>query len=38
MSYSKIDFISGCPVFGCGNSKKKLNWRHYNCNYRETID
>ena len=38
MSYSKIDFISGCPVSGCSNSKKKLTWRHYNCDYRETID
>ncbi len=34
----KIDFISGCPVAGCENSKAKLDWSHEDCGYRETIN
>ena len=35
---TKIDFTNSCPVVGCENSKNKLNWRLYNCNYKETIN
>lgn len=35
---TKIDFTNSCPVVGCENSKNKLNWRIYNCNYKEIIN
>ena len=35
---SEIDFITGCPISGCGNSDKKLVWTHADCGNKETIN
>ena len=34
----KVDFISGCPGFGCDNSKKAYTWKHKNCGGTEWLD
>jgi hypothetical protein len=28
---NKIEFISGCPGFGCNNTKVAFTWVHSNC-------
>lgn len=34
----KVDFISGCPVFGCSNSKSHFEWVHSKCGGHEWLD
>lgn len=34
----KVDFISGCPAFGCDNSRKSYEWVHHNCGGKEWLD
>lgn len=33
----KVNFISGCPAFGCSNSRQIFKWKH-NCGGEEWID
>lgn len=34
----KVDFITGCPVKGCKNSKKSIEWIHSSCGGKESLD
>lgn len=34
----KVDFISGCPAFGCNNGRESYTWVHHKCGGRETLD
>ena len=34
----KVDFITGCPVKGCNNSKKTIVWEHSNCGGKELLN
>ena len=34
----KVDFISGCPAFGCDNGRKSYKWVHHNCGGAEWLD
>lgn len=34
----KVDFISGCPAYGCSNSRKQYIWEHHNCGGEEWLD
>lgn len=34
----KVDFISGCPAYGCNNSKNLYNWVHKGCEGKEWLD
>ena len=34
----KVDFISGCPAYGCSNSRNQYTWEHHNCGGKEWLD
>ena len=34
----EYDFISFCPVVGCGNANKPIYWSHYNCGGKTKIN
>ena len=34
----RVEFISGCPAYGCDNGRKSYNWEHHNCGGNEWLD
>ncbi len=34
----RVEFISGCPAYGCDNGRKSYNWEHHNCGGKEWLD
>ena len=34
----KVDFISGCPAYGCSNGRSQFFWEHHNCGGNEWLD